>query len=33
MSGRLTALKPKDVFRALKRAGFYFTTPPEVIIT
>jgi predicted RNA binding protein YcfA (HicA-like mRNA interferase family) len=23
MSGRLPALKPKEVFRALKRAGFY----------
>jgi len=23
MSGRLPALKPKDVFRALKSAGFY----------
>ena len=23
MSGRLPALKPKDVFRALQRAGFY----------
>jgi predicted RNA binding protein YcfA (HicA-like mRNA interferase family) len=23
MSGRLPALRPKDVFRALQRAGFY----------
>jgi predicted RNA binding protein YcfA (HicA-like mRNA interferase family) len=23
MSGRLPALKPKDVYRALQRAGFY----------